>query len=135
MKLAAITALLTTLSLAAGFTEIDIKQFEQLRAKGVPVIDIRTPQEWKQTGIIEGSHMMMFFDERGQAHAQKWISNLQKITTDKNTPFIIYCAHANRTKVLGKWLTDEMGYKHVYELEGGIAYGWIDKGKTTVKAQ
>ncbi|HIP61425.1 MAG TPA: rhodanese-like domain-containing protein [Sulfurovum sp.] len=135
MKLAAITALLTTLSLAAGFGEVDIKQFEQLRAKGVPVIDIRTPQEWKQTGIIKGSHMMMFFDERGQAHAQKWMSDLKKITTDKNTPLIIYCAHANRTKVLGKWLTDEMGYKNVYELEGGIAYGWIDKGQTTVKAQ
>jgi len=133
--IATITALLTSLSLAGGFSVVDAKQLKQLQAKGVPVIDIRTPQEWKQTGIIKDSHKMMFFDATGKAHAQEWMSSLAKITKDKTSPFIIYCAHANRTKALGKWLTKEQGYKNVYELKGGIAYGWIDLGETTAKAK
>ncbi|RLA22592.1 MAG: hypothetical protein DRQ62_07725, partial [Gammaproteobacteria bacterium] len=30
------------------------------------VIDIRTPQEWKSTGIIPGSHPVKFFDQNGK---------------------------------------------------------------------
>jgi rhodanese-related sulfurtransferase len=30
-------------------------------------------------------------------------------------------------------LSSQLSYKNVYELEGGINYGWLDKGKTTVK--
>ncbi len=41
---------------------------------------------------------------------------------DKKTPFFLYCAHANRSKVVGKWLTS-LDFKKVYELKGGIIYG------------
>jgi len=130
-----ITALLTSLSLADGFGEVDVKQFKQLQASGVPIIDIRTPQEWRETGIIKGSHMMMFFDATGKVDTPKWMKELSKVSPDKKSPIIIYCAHANRSKVLGKWLTKEQGYQKVYELKGGIAYGWIDLGESTVKVK
>jgi len=55
---------------------------------------------------------------------------LGHLVKDKSVPFIIYCAHANRTKTLGNWLND-LGFKKVYELDGGIEYGWIDKGHNT----
>jgi len=135
MKHATILALLSSLSLAAGFSDIDAKQLTALQAKGVPVIDIRTPQEWKETGIIKGAHQMMFFDIKGNAHADTWLKDLSKIVKDKQTPFVIYCAHANRTKAVGNWLVDKLGYTHVYELKGGIEYGWRDLGEKTVKAQ
>ena len=135
MKYPTMMALLTSLSLAAGFGSVDVKQFKALQEKGVQVIDIRTPQEWRQTGIIEGAHQMMFFDAQGKDHAQEWINGLNKIIKDKTSPFIIYCAHANRTKAVGNWLVDKLGYTHVYELEGGIEYGWRDKGESTVKAK
>ena len=135
MKYSALMVLLTSLSLSGGFTDIDISQFKTLQAKGIPVIDIRTPKEWKQTGIIKGAHQLMFFDAQGKEHAQEWMTGLSKIVKDKKSPFIIYCAHANRTKAVGNWLVDKLGYTHVYELEGGIAYGWIDKGESTVKAK
>ncbi len=128
-------ALLTSLSLSAGFSEVDAKQLKTLQAQGVPVIDIRTPQEWRETGIINGAHQMMFFDIHGTAHAQAWLQALSGIIKDKKTPFIIYCAHANRTKAVGNWLVDKLGYTHVYELTGGIEYGWRDLGEKTVKAK
>lgn len=34
--------------------------------KGMKVIDIRTPLEWMQTGIVKDSHTIMFFDEKGK---------------------------------------------------------------------
>jgi rhodanese-related sulfurtransferase len=130
-KLWLITVLLST-ALFAEFKTIDAQQLETLEAKGVPVIDIRTPGEWKQTGIIEGAHKMMFFTPKGDADLANWFYDLGRLVKDKEQPFIIYCAHANRTKVLGKGL-EQMGFKHVYELKGGIENGWIKAGKPTVK--
>jgi rhodanese-related sulfurtransferase len=135
MKHPLLIALLTSLSLAATLGSVNVKQLKTLQEEGVPVIDIRTPQEWKQTGIIKGAHQMMFFDAQGKDHAQEWMSNLAKITKDKSRPLIIYCAHANRTKAVGNWLVDKLGYTHVYELKGGIEYGWRDKGESTVNAE
>lgn len=134
MIIATIT-LLTSLSIAKGFTTINVKQFDRLKANGIAVIDIRTPQEWRQTGIIKGSHRLMFFDAHGNAHAKTWIKSLRKIIKNKNTPFVIYCAHANRSKAVGKWLTNKLSYKNVYELKGGIEYGWIDLGRKTVRVR
>jgi rhodanese-related sulfurtransferase len=135
MKHPLLIALLTSLSLAATLGSVNVKQLKTLQEEGVPVIDIRTPQEWKQTGIIKGAHQMMFFDAQGKDHAQEWMSNLAKITKDKSRPLIIYCAHANRTKAVGNWLVDKLGYTHVYELKGGIEYGWRDKGESTVNVE
>ena len=35
--------------------------------------------------------------------------------------------------MLGNFLNKQVGYTNVYELEGGINYRWIDKGKKTVE--
>jgi rhodanese-related sulfurtransferase len=120
--------LLSTL-LVSGFEAVDAEQLIKMRKEGVPVIDIRTPQEWKERGIIEGAHLAMFFDSRGKAHAKEWLGKLSQLVKNKKEPFIIYCAHANRSKVVGKWLSDKLGYEKVYELKGGIEYGWRDLGK------
>ena len=61
-----VAALLTGAGpLHADVTLVDNAALERLMRRGVPVIDIRTPEEWRQTGIIEGSHMLTFFDAQG----------------------------------------------------------------------
>ena len=132
MKKLAIVLLLMSATLFAGFKTINTATFEKMQAKGVPVIDIRTPMEWKETGIIKGAHKMMFFTPNGEADLAEWFYNLGRLIKDKKEPFIIYCAHANRTKVLGEGLA-QMGFKNVYELKDGIENGWIKLGKKTVK--
>jgi rhodanese-related sulfurtransferase len=121
-------AILATISLMANLKEIDEKELLKMQQNGVVVIDIRTPQEWKQRGIIKGAHTIMFFTPDGQADIGNFMFKLGNLIKNKQEPFIIYCAHANRTKTLGKWLTKDMGFSNVYELKGGIEYGWIDKG-------
>jgi rhodanese-related sulfurtransferase len=130
-KLLLISALLGT-SLFAEFKTVDVAEFEKLQAQGAPVIDIRTPGEWKQTGIIKGAHKMMFFSPQGQPDLAGWFFELGHLVKDKKEPILLYCAHANRSKSLGEGLS-QMGFEHVYELKGGIENGWIKAGKKTVK--
>jgi rhodanese-related sulfurtransferase len=132
MKKTLLAFLFALTSLFADLKSIDADTLVKMQAQGVPVIDIRTPMEWKQTGIIKGAHKMMFFTPQGQANVADWFFELGHLVKNKKEPFIIYCAHANRTKALGQGLV-QMGFEKVYELKGGIENGWIKLGKKTVK--
>jgi len=123
---------LLTVSLFADFKTLDTAQFEKLKKEGIPVIDIRTPDEWKTTGIIEGANKITFFNERGQPLLADWFFEVGHLLKDRKEPFIIYCAHASRTQSLGQGLL-QMGFENVYQLECGIENGWINKGKKVVK--
>ena len=126
-----IGVLMMSFSLMAGFKAIDANELLKMQKQGVVVIDIRTPAEWKERGVIKGAKTMMFFTPTGNADVGNFMFELGHLIKDKKEPFIIYCAHANRTKELGRWL-NSLGFKNVYELDGGIEYGWIDKGFKTV---
>jgi rhodanese-related sulfurtransferase len=127
--------ILALMSIAAWaeFRSIDADTLIKMQKQGVPVIDIRTPQEWQERGIIPGAHLIMFFDAQGRPHIRQWMEKFSQIIKDKKTPFILYCAHANRSKAVGKWLSDKLGYQKVYELKGGIEYGWRELGKKVIK--
>jgi len=127
-----LTVLILSVTLFANFKTIDVAEFEKLQKKGVPVIDIRTEGEWRATGIIEGSHKITFFNEQGQPLLSDWFFEVGHLVKDKKEPIILYCAHANRSKVLAEGLVS-MGFETVYELKGGIENGWIKAGKKTVE--
>ena len=132
MKIFLLLVTILSLNLFADFKTVDIAEFEKLKKEGVPVIDIRTPDEWKTTGIIEGSHKITFFNIQGQPLLADWFFEVGHLIKDKKAPFIIYCAHASRTQSLGQGLI-QMGFENVYELKGGIENGWIKRGKKTIK--
>ena len=44
------------------YTNVDNAQLKTLIAQGVPVYDIRRPEEWRQTGVVEGSRTLTFVD-------------------------------------------------------------------------
>ena len=110
-------------SLLAGVKEVDIARFETMR-KQMPVVDIRTPAEWRETGIIPGSHTITFFQPDGSYDVPAFIEALKKIGITKETPFILVCRSASRTRLVGNFLADKMGYEKVYHLKGGIL-NWI----------
>jgi len=110
----------------------DTKQVQNAIKKNIAIIDIRTKEEFAQYGIIPTSHKLTFFDANGRYNEKQWLSDFQKIVKDKHTPFVIVCAHANRSGVIAKWLIS-MGYVNTHDLKGGIIYGWLDKGLKTTK--
>ncbi|MEA3331426.1 MAG: rhodanese-like domain-containing protein [Campylobacterota bacterium] len=134
MKKIILSSLLSASTLLANIiTTLSTEQVQEAITEGVAIIDIRRVGEYKKYGIIKGSHKLTFFDNKGAYDIDKWMTKFTKIVKTKEQPFILVCAHANRTKVVGKFLKEEVKYTNVQELEGGINYGWIDKGLDTVK--
>ncbi len=100
--------------------------------KDIPVIDIRTPDEWKQTGIVKGSHTIMFFDERGNYNVEKFLAKLDKVIK-KDKPFVLICRTGSRTAMIADFLDKDLGYK-VINVQGGIML-LMQKGYRTTPYQ
>jgi len=93
---------------------------EALLKQHIPVVDIRTPGEWKETGILKGSIPIMFFDEKGGYDVDRFMKALSaKVDTGK--PFALICRTGSRTGMLAPFLSKTFGYT-VYNLQGGILY-------------
>ncbi|MCE2518000.1 MAG: FKBP-type peptidyl-prolyl cis-trans isomerase [Alphaproteobacteria bacterium] len=103
------------------------------QAAGSLIIDIRLPQEWQETGIIEGAHTITAFTETGALHPE-FRSRFEALVGAKDTPFILYCRTGNRTGAIGGALVEQLGYTQATHLTAGIV-GWTEDGKTTVPYQ
>ena len=103
----------------ADVKHIGNQELQKLLEQGVPIIDIRRAEEWKQTGIIEKSHLMTFFDKRGRYDLPSWLAKLEKIA-GKEEPFILICRTGNRTGTISRALEKQLGYKQVYNVKRGI---------------
>ncbi len=125
--------LFTQVACTAELAEINAQELEKLITAGVTVIDVRTPGEWKKTGIVEGSIPIMFFDEKRKAHAQEWMQQAS-MHIKPDSPVAIICRSGNRSKVVGNFLIKQHGYQNVYNASGGIK-AWVAKGNKTVKAK
>lgn len=115
-----------------SFTSLSSREFITKQLEGYHVIDIRREDEWEYTGVIEGSHKITFFDMMGEYDVDAFLAAFTKVVKGKDEPFILVCAHANRTKSVGQLLGSRLKYTNVYELEGGIAE-WISEGHATVR--
>ncbi len=120
------------LALFAELQSIDAKEMLKLHKNGAPIIDIRTAPEWKETGVVPDSNKLTFFDENGGYDIDKFMSEFKKLVKDTNQTFILVCRSANRTKTLGHFLADQLGYKNAKDLDGGIKK-WISDGREVVK--
>ncbi len=108
--------------LAATFAfaaEQDRYPNQEFFSSGTLVIDIRTPGEWQQTGIVEGSRTLMAFDEQGNFDAMRFLSKLDGMV-DKGETFAIICRTGRRTSLIADFL-DQRDYK-VIDLTGGITH-------------
>ncbi len=118
MRLAFLSLVLAFTTLTAEYIRQPIDQ--KLLDSKIKIIDIRTPGEWKETGIIKGSIPIMFFDEQGNYNLETFIPQLNKYVK-KGEKFALICRTGSRTQVLGSHLGKQMGY-NVIDLQGGIMY-------------
>ena len=116
--------------LRAEVTHVDNAALERLLESGVPVVDIRTPEEWEATGIIEGSHLLTFFDAQGNYDARAWLSALSAIAAP-DEPVAIICHSGGRSDIVTRFLDGQVGYQHVHDVHEGISQ-WIAEGRSTI---
>ena len=106
----------------AEIQKVDTSNLKNLILDGVPIIDIRTPGEWSETGIIEGSHLITFFNKKGEVNLGQWLFEFDKIA-DKQKPFILICRSGRRTGVVSKYLNKNFDFVKIYDAADGIN-GW-----------
>lgn len=104
-------------------------EVKKKKEEGVVLIDIRTPMEWRQTGVVPGSKLLTFFDEYGNYDIEKFMSEFQKLVPTKETPFILICRTGSRTATVGNFLVNQAGYTNAMHLAGGI-YAWHSDGNS-----
>ena len=112
--------ILLTIAMIAAIANADVTNVVATKAllnKPIKIIDIRTPAEWAQTGIVKGSYPIMFFNEKGEAKEDAFLVKLNKIVK-KNEKFAIICRTGSRTTAITPFL-DEKDYD-VINLQGGI---------------
>ena len=118
MKKIIILLALLSVSLFAELKNAYITQ-EILDSK-LPIVDIRTPPEWKETGLLKNVIPIMFFNQRGKYDINGFLKELNaKVDTTK--PFAIICRTGSRTSMIAPWMSQELGYK-VTNLQGGMEY-------------
>ena len=108
------------LAFLSSFAFADLSQMAvtpEFVKSGVKIIDIRTKGEWVETGIIENSIPITFFDEQGHYNADAFLKELNKHVT-KDKEFALICRTGNRTTAVSDFLSKQ-GYK-VINLKGGI---------------
>lgn len=125
-------AWLLALSARADVVDIDNAGLARLAAAGVPVIDIRTEGEWKESGVIPGSRLLTFVDERGRTDAPAWLAKVQAVAKP-DQPVILICRSGNRTRAASHLLSQQAGYQKVYNVQDGIR-SWAGDGRPLVAA-
>ncbi|MCB1800458.1 MAG: sulfurtransferase [Gammaproteobacteria bacterium] len=107
------------------YTNVDNAGLRSLIGQGVPVVDIRRADEWRQTGTLDGSERLTFVDANGRVIP----GFLERFTErfDKNEPVVLICRTGNRTDVLARHLVNSLGYSRVYNVRDGITE-WIRQG-------
>ena len=71
--LVAMLEMLRAVSAFAQVENIDNDRLKFLIDEGIPIIDIREEVEWKETGIVDRSHLITFFDAEGKYDVKKMV--------------------------------------------------------------
>lgn len=103
----------------------------QAQKDGVIIVDIRRPEEWAQTGVIEGAKTITAFESNGSLHPH-FQKKFRDVILSSNTPILLYCLAGPRTTNLGTALVEQLGFTHVTHLSRGIQ-GWIADGYETIE--
>lgn len=99
-----------------GISVIKPEKFEQqIEKEGVQLIDVRTPEEYKE-GHIQGAKNVDFL-------AEDFLAKFSELDLDKDQPVYVYCRSGNRSAKASAKLS-EAGFKKIIDLEGGYK-AWV----------
>lgn len=112
------------------YENVDNAGLQSLIQQGVPVFDIRRPDEWRQTGVVAGSHKLTYVDASGRPNPSFLAEFSARV--GKNDPVVLICRTGNRSDALARTLMDTHGYTRVYNVKDGITR-WIGAGNPVVR--
>lgn len=89
--------------------DIGLEELKQLQKEGAMIIDVRSPQEYRE-GHIDGAISIPEYEIRKEAENR---------LVDKENNIVVYCSSGGRSKKAQK-LLKKLGYSHVYNLYNGL---------------
>ena len=116
--------------MSAETLDINNDEINKLMNNNVPIVDIRTSDEWRQTGIVPNSVLLTFFEKDGSYNYDTWYRKLGYLI-DINKPFILICRSGRRTKLVSKMLNNHLDMT-IYNAENGIN-SWLKSNLNTVQ--
>ncbi|CAA7615737.1 Rhodanese-related sulfurtransferase (fragment) [Candidatus Terasakiella magnetica] len=120
--------------MAAGITKVSAPEIYDLtQSGGTVLIDVRQPEEWKQTGVPEGARLISMRHPEGGAGFLRDVRSA--VGGDANRPIAIICRTGNRSAAVSRALSDA-GFTHIFDVSEGMAGsgdgpGWIKRGLPT----
>lgn len=101
-----------------------------VEAGEVVLVDIRTPAEWRQTGVARGAKLL---NMQHQGGAEGFIEDLlEMMGGDKNAAVALICRTGVRTRQVQAYL-QAMGFAQVLDVNEGMVGspsgpGWLQRG-------
>jgi rhodanese-related sulfurtransferase len=104
--------------------------FAHAQAGQLTLIDIRRPDEWRQTGVARDALRINMVHPQGASGFVQQVA--AEVGGDRNTPIGLICRTGNRTTHMQRALR-EAGFTQVYNIREGMAGsaagpGWIARG-------
>jgi rhodanese-related sulfurtransferase len=120
-------------SYAVELHNLNPNEVQESALKNALIIDIRTPREWQQTGVIPGSHLVTFFDKNGKYDAEKWLAKVKSLQSSPDQHIILVCRSGTRSGRVGNFLTQKLNMSNVSHLANGIS-AWLREKRPTETA-
>ena len=103
--------------------------YGKARAGEVTLVDVRTPQEWQQTGVPAGGVAETIHGDGGlPAFAEALLARLEG---DKSRPVALICARGGRSAYTKTYL-EQAGFTNVSDVSEGViggpnGAGWLQQ--------
>ena len=116
-----------------NYNLISSDELKNLLDNNAVVLDIRTDDQWKKTGVIKGSFQETAFDIDGKFNVYL-LDKIRALAGEESQGIeLIFISHDGKTaEILGNAFAEDLGFTNVYVLDGGIQ-SWINSNKPLEK--
>ena len=113
----------------AEIININDDELLRLQASGIPVVDIRTADEWRETGVIQGAYLLTY-SFSGGFDKSNWLKQLHAIVKP-GEPVILVCRSGRRSAAVAQFVDGQPTQTKVYNASGGMNV-WKSSGRPVV---
>ena len=131
MKILLIIFILFAKFVNAEVIDINNKELSNLIEQKIKIIDVRTQNEWKSTGIIKGSFLISLLNKNKKFIFEDWFEIFNN-KFGRNKSIIFICASGVRSNYISHLVQRKKPDLIIYNLQKGINH-WIRSGNKITK--
>ena len=131
MKILLVILVLFTKFVNADVINIDNRELSNLIEKEIKIIDVRTQNEWKSTGIIKESFLVSLLNKNKKFIFEDWYAMFEN-KFGINETIVFICASGIRSNYISHLVQRRKPDLKIYNLKKGINH-WIRSGNKIYK--